>query len=273
MRPGASSSWRWPAPRPRPARRPPWRAFGDSTALVTGLSMARWDDTNPAVISVRGSARLGCSIMSPAVIRSAGREFPTPDHCADWQSAWHDQAAEGEIDVAWVQFGPWEVYEMRPEGHDDFGVIGDPEIDRTIAENLSARIEDLLEHSRVVAIATSPHVEVGRVNGRSPGVTAPESDPARMDRLNEIIVEVAARYPQVAVVDLAGWVASMPDDRSRRPDGVHFDEASAAQFSDHLGVTLARLAPIAGHPAPPGDGLPVLQEPTGVPPERPAADS
>jgi peptidoglycan/LPS O-acetylase OafA/YrhL len=255
-----------------PGEAPTVGAFGDSTALVTGLSMARWDDTNPAMISVRGSARLGCSIMSPAVIRSAGREFPTPDHCADWQDAWQDQAALGEIDVAWVQFGPWEVYEMRPEGHDDFGVIGDPQIDRTIEENLSARIEDLLEHTRVVAIATSPHVEVGRVNGRSPGVAAAESDPARMNRLNEIIVEVASRYPRVAVVDLAGWVASMPDDRRRRPDGVHFDEASAAEFSDHLGVTLARLAPIAGHPAPPGEGLPLLQEPTGVPPERPAAD-
>ena len=82
--------------------------------------------------------------MSPAVIRSAGREFPTPDHCADWQSlAGPGGAGRDRRGLGPVRAG--EVYEMRLEGHDDFGVIGDPEIDRTIKENLSARIEDLLE--------------------------------------------------------------------------------------------------------------------------------
>ncbi|MBN2622347.1 MAG: acyltransferase family protein, partial [Acidimicrobiales bacterium] len=254
-----------------PGEAPTVGTFGDSTGLVTGLSMTQWDDDHDAVRTVRGSAALGCSIMSPATIRSDGREFRTPDHCADWQQRWRDQAAQGEIDIAYLQFGPWEVYEMRPDALDAFGVIGDPEIDALIESNLATNVEMLLEHTRVVAIATSPHVEVGRLNGRSPDAAAPESDPARMERLNEIIVEVASRYPRVGVVDLAGWVASKPDDRNRRPDGVHFNEAAAAEFTDRLSTTLARFAPMPGQELPSGEGLPVLKEPTDVPAERPDA--
>jgi peptidoglycan/LPS O-acetylase OafA/YrhL len=254
-----------------PGEAPAVGTFGDSTGLVTGLSMTQWDDDNDAVRTVRGSAALGCSIMSPATVRSDGREFRTPDHCDDWQDRWRDQAAVGEIDVAYLQFGPWEVYEMRPDALGTYGVIGDPDIDALIEANLAANVEMLLEHTRVVAIATSPHVEVGRVNGRSPGTAAPESDPARMDRLNEIIVEVASRYPRAAVVDLAGWVDSLPDDNQRRPDGVHFDEAAAAEFTERLSVTLAGFAPMPGQELPDIEGLPVLKAPTDVPDEHPSA--
>ena len=106
---------------------------------------------------------------------------------------------------------------MDPDGPTGRGVIGDPQIDALIEQNLTAGIESLLPHTRVVAIATSPFVEVDRLNGRSPDSPAPESDPDRMDRLNEIIVEVASRYPEVAVVDLAAWVDDLPDDRRHAP--------------------------------------------------------
>ncbi len=253
-----------------PGRAPNVGTFGDSTGLVTGLSMAIRDDTHAAVRTVRGSAALGCSIMSPATIHDGdGTTYRTPAHCDDWQARWRAEAANGQIDVAYLQFGPWEVYEMDPDGPVGRGVIGDPGIDALIEANLAANIEMLLEHTRVVAITTSPHVEVGRINGRSPDATAPESEPERMDRLNEIIVDVASRYPRVAVIDLAGWVDDLPDDHDMRPDGVHFDDEAAAMFTDRLSLTLAGLAPIEGVDSPDGATLPLLQEPTGVPAERP----
>ena len=244
--------------------------FGDSTGLVSGLSMALWDNTHDDIRAVRGSAMLGCSIMSPATVYDGdGTTYRTPTHCDTWQADWAGAAANGEIDIAYVQFGPWEVYEMDPDGPTGRGVIGDPQIDALIEQNLTAGIESLLPHTRVVAIATSPFVEVDRLNGRSPDSPAPESDPDRMDRLNEIIVEVASRYPEVAVVDLAAWVDDLPDDAAMRPDGVHFDGEAAEMFVEQLSATLARLAPIDGVDPPGGPTLPLVQEPEDVPAARP----
>jgi hypothetical protein len=237
------------------------------------MSMALWDNTHTDVRAVRGSAILGCSIMSPATIYdSDGTSRRTPRHCDTWQDDWARAAANGEIDLAWVQFGPWEVYDLDPDGPTARGVIGDPQIDALIEQNLTEAIESLLPHTRVVAIATSPDIEVGRLNGRSPDESLPESDPARMARLNEIILEVAARYPQVAVVDLASWVADLPDDEAMRPDGVHLEGEGAERLVEPLSTTLARLVPIDGVDPPEGPTMRLLKEPENVPAVRPGAD-
>ncbi|MFM7509146.1 MAG: hypothetical protein ACKO5A_06315 [Actinomycetota bacterium] len=82
---------------------------------------------------------------------------------------------------------------------------------------------------------TYPLIESGRGQGFS---DLPESDPARMARLNELIVEAAALRPGVAtVVDFGGWMASQAGgglDPSIRSDGVHL----TAPFIDVAGAWL-----------------------------------
>jgi len=244
-----------------PGEAPTVALFGDSTALVTSVGLGIWDDTNGDVRLVEGWANLGCSIMSPATIRQGDVVQETPAVCAAWLDGWRTAVARTPIDVSLVMFGPWEVFAMKPAGVGDFHVIGSPEIDAVVKRNLAAGIEALLANSKVVAIATSPYVERGRLNRRSPERAAPESEHARMDRLNELMREVASRYDRVAVVDLASFVAQ-GDDAKLRPDGVHFTADSAVAVSGSLGPTLASLAPGADTALAARPGLlPVLQAP------------
>jgi len=52
----------------------------------------------------------------------------------------------------------------------------------------------------------------------------PESEPARMDAFNDMVRELAAEKEGLVLVDLAGWLQSLPpgEDARLRPDGVHF---------------------------------------------------
>jgi len=67
----------------------------------------------------------------------------------------------------------------------------------------------------------------------------PASDPARMDRLNQLIAEVAAERPAVVrVIDVAGHLRSLPGgelDPRLRPDGVHLTEDASEEIVGWLG--------------------------------------
>lgn len=243
-----------------PGEAPTVAVFGDSTALVTSVGLTIWDDTHSDVRMVEGWANLGCSITSPGEVRSQGKSSPTPEQCVDWLDEWRATVGKTSPDIAFVQFGPWEVYELKPAGISDFHVIGHAELDAIMARNLAAGLEVLLAGSRIVAVATSPYIERGRLNGRSPERAFPESERSRMDRLNQIIRDVARRYERVAVIDLAGFIAAREDDARLRPDGVHFTADTAVELSGLLGPTLASLAPGAEPSLAERPGLlPVLQ--------------
>ena len=67
-------------------------------------------------------------------------------------------------------------------------------------------------------------------DGRSEGYRH-QAERARMDRLHELQRQVAAERPDtVRILDLAGWVGDRAEDRSLRPDGLHFSEAQMTAF-------------------------------------------
>ena len=85
-----------------------------------------------------------------------------------------------------------------------------------------------------------PPIEIGRIDGRSPESSYPESDPARMERFRQIIDEVAAGDDCVRPLRLDRWLDARPVDSRLRPDGVHFTESSTLQVSTWLGPPLHR---------------------------------
>jgi len=244
----------------KPGQAPSVAVYGDSTGLVMGLGLSQWDDTHTTVRAGVGWAALGCSILSPAQFREEGQVHDTPKLCAGWLDQW---TRAKRSDVSLVMFGPWEVAELKPTGATDFAVVGDPALDDAIEANITKGIEALLPHSRVVVMTTSPYIERGRLNGKSPSVFNPESEHARMDRLNLIIRKVAAKFPKVALLDLAGYLDARGDDRRMRPDGVHLTIGTAAELCDTLAPTLAALAPVGGRTIPPGTPmLPLIKRPS-----------
>ncbi len=108
-----------------------------------------------------------------------------------------------------------------------------------------AQTTDYLHNNGVTNVVwlLSPHVDLGRV----PGQPSPEwksSEPTRIDRLNDLINQVAATRDFVKVIDYAAFARDWPNgefDEQYRPDGVTPNEAGAKSIADWLAPQLLDL--------------------------------
>ena len=122
-----------------------------------------------------------------------------------------------------------------------------------------------MQQGLVVVWLLSPQIDVGRNEEPPPENPYPESDDARMDRLNEIIQRVADERQGAVTVDLPGYLRDQDGgemDDGLRPDGVHFTLDTAYQVSsDFLGPAIRRAVesepnPLAPPPQPPDPSVP-----------------
>jgi len=154
-------------------------------------------------------------------------------------------------EVVVLASGIWEVVDRRLPGDDRFRSVGQPEVDRYILRELLAAIDVLGSRGASVVLLTYPQIEAGRDQGY---VDLPESDPARIDRLNELVLEAASLRPGVSTVaDLGGWLESLPGgslDGEKRDDGVHFRDT----FTPVIGDWLAPIVVEVGRNGPPPPG-------------------
>ncbi len=210
--------------------------YGDSTAVMTGRGLSEVSRTHPDDFVVsQGWAELGCGLNTGVDRRVRGQVEPPPEMCADWLAKWGQTSKEHPADVALVQLGPWEVTDQELGHGGKFTNIGDPALDELLTSQLTKGIDTLLTHNGMVVLVLPPDVEFGRIDGQSPESPAPESDPDRMTRFREIIESVAATSDRVRVVDLNAWIGTRHDDRSLRPDGIHFTDKGAETVGAWLG--------------------------------------
>ncbi|MFP3901152.1 MAG: acyltransferase family protein [Acidimicrobiia bacterium] len=234
---------------------------GDSTLLRTGWGLSVWGgDTGDLVIPDMAGG-VGCSLARHGERRAGAGEVSTgPDHCGDWAEVIPAEVAAirdryGRADLAILQTSQWDVSDRRLPGDGTWRAPGDPVLDEYLEREFTELSDVLVDQGLVVVWLTSPHLDIGRSATPPPATRPPEGDPARVDRLNEIIESVAAGRPRVVVVDLAGYVNSLPEaqDHRLRPDGVHFETDTAAEVAEWLGpevVAAVDAAPPADPAAP-----------------------
>jgi peptidoglycan/LPS O-acetylase OafA/YrhL len=225
------------------SRAPRVSIFGDSTALMTGLGLLEYSIDHPdRIVATRGKAELGCALLADVTRLVQGRPQDTPEGCSTWREDWRAAITAAPVDVAVMQFGPFDVRDHQLEVNGDFLTIGeDPELDDALRASLQERVDLLLEHSGMVVLLASPDIDVGRVDGRSPTDELDESDPERMARFRAILAEVAAATPGVEIVDLAAWIDASGDDADLRPDGVHFTPETTGTVAEWLAPELVAL--------------------------------
>jgi hypothetical protein len=214
---------------------------GDSVAVDVALGMARWGDDHPrARVRLESGARAGCPIARGGSYRIKGDVRLLGADC-DWGPRFPQLVAARRPDVVVVMTGLWEVADRRLPGDDRFRHVGDPGVDRFVLIELLTAIDVLGAQGASVALVLQPHVEVGRADGFQ---GLPESDPARMDRYNELLREAAALRPGVAhLLDLPGFLAQLgEDDAAVRPDGVHFSETHSEVVGGWLTGEVRRIA-------------------------------
>jgi len=219
--------------------------FGDSTALMTGLGIARWGHDSGRLQLVGGVTPLGCSITRGGERRYQGGQGPTVPECDTWPDRWAGFLAENPADIAAVLVGPWEVGDRRRADSDRWEHIGEPAYDAFVVQELSAAADLLLDRVPTVVWLTSPDIQSDRVLVNPPSVYLPENDPERMARFNELVREVAATRPNLHVVDLNAPLRSLPGgelDAHLRPDGIHFTNDSTNEIAPWLGESILAAA-------------------------------
>lgn len=198
--------------------------IGDSTMLMTAIGLVEWGfQTERVALPGSGGDFLGCGIG-----RGGERRWGTDEVEVHDEWCWEDglvpsiAAARDHygdlLTFAVIQTGPWDVADRRLEGDDDWWHIGDPVYDEFLESEMTELIDLVQDEGLAVIWLTAPAVEPAS------GTSFPESDPARIARLNEMMEQLAGEREGVATVDLAGWFESLPADEQQRlrPDGVHF---------------------------------------------------
>lgn len=255
--------------------------FGDSTMLQTARGLTAWGNETGRYVMPYSAVTpvLGCSVTRGGERRSRGVvSAASPEGCDDWAERIGPEVERvrrqyGHLDFVLIQTGPWEVTDRRLPGSTEWQAPGDPEFDAYLERELAAATDLFIQHGLVAVWVLSPRIDVGRNEEPPPPEPYPESDPARMDALNDIIRRVADERRGAVTVDLPAYLRRLPGgemDPGLRPDGVHFDVAAAYEIArDWLGQAIIdavasepnplappRTAPVPGVVVPPLEGEP-----------------
>jgi len=215
---------------------------GDSVAhnLATGLDA--WAKSPANDEKIVNAGQLGCAIARGGSYRFKNDIRFFPDYC-EWSSRFPQLVTGHRPEVVVLASGIWEVADRRLAGDDRFRHVGDPGVDRYILSEFLSAIDALGAGGANVVLVTQPHIRPGLDQGFQ---GLPESDPARIDRLNQLINEAASLRPGVAqVLDFQGWLQQQPggeEDTAKRPDGVHFTEEYLPTVGAWLGPEVRRIA-------------------------------
>lgn len=226
--------------------------YGDSTALTLALALGGWARTHEAGQPSRGVTELGCGLLQDGVSRLRNRPTKPPARCREMREMWKQSIGSNRPDLAVVLFGLWEVCDRKLPGDGSWRHLGDPVFDAYVLDEMLAAVDVLSAEGTLVVWLTHPPVRVRKRGTHTlPETPYPESDPRRMERLNELIFELEARRPEtIRVVDLAAYLHGLPlgeFDPAYRPDGVHLSvDASRRVVDDWLAHELLRVYHEAG---------------------------
>ena len=219
--------------------------FGDSTAMLATYGLEIWAKSNGAAALDGAGTRLGCGIGRGGRVRTAQfGEGPTNPECDAWPTRWPAVLAKRPADVAVIMVGPWDITDRVIPNDDQWRAPGDPVYDEYLKSEMEAAVDLLSNRVGMVVWLTNPLLDFGRSDNPPPATPYPVSEPARTHRYNEILYEVAAERPALHVVDLAGWMHTLPGgelDPNIRPDGVHFSKPGAIEVAGWLGPQLLGL--------------------------------
>lgn len=210
--------------------------FGDSTAMTLSLSLAYQLESTGRGVASQSVVELGCGLLRDGVFRVGQRQFERPEHCSDRDSSWSEAIAKGGPDIAVVLVGPWEVPDRKLPGETGWRHLGDPVLDDLLLKEMLESVDLLAAEGSLVVWLTSPQYESrNSLTGQTPNPPYPESDPDRMERLNELIFELPELRPGlIHVVDLAAHMKTLPGgplDPEYRPDGTHWSLLGAQRIA------------------------------------------
>lgn len=220
---------------------PSLATFGDSTALLLNLGMLLYSRESAAVVGQGGDADLGCGVSRFAA-RRLDTAFTPDAKCTAWPERWQAVIDAEQPDIAQLVTASWEITDAQLPGASGFSAIGDPAVDAFIASELNLAVDILGSRGAMVLLVLWPRFSDFSNDGASAGERA-KGDPARMERLHEIMRQIAAERPDdVRILDLEALVEDRIQDPALRPDGIHIPAEQALElYRGPLGLTTIAL--------------------------------
>jgi peptidoglycan/LPS O-acetylase OafA/YrhL len=215
--------------------------FGDSTALLLAFGMLQYGVDTGRLVGLPGDATLGCGVSRFDRIR-VDSELDYGDNCTTWPGRWAAAVQQQQPDIAQIVTGAWEVVDGQLPGSNQFATIGDPAVDAFITSELLAAVDVLGAQGAMVLLVLWPRDSTAVAQGASQGISA-KADPARWDRLHQIMRDVAAQRPETArVLELQEYLGPRVEDTTLRPDGIHIPaEQSYALYQEWMADETLRI--------------------------------
>jgi peptidoglycan/LPS O-acetylase OafA/YrhL len=219
---------------------PPLRILvvGDSVAYNMAEGLEAYAAEPAGSLVVWNRALPGCATGRGGLKRYAAGEGDAGEECARWEQRWPTEIERFAPDVILVGTSPWDAIDRQiPALGETWRHVGDPTYDGWLRHELVTAQRTLRAAGTPVVWFSQPHIDRPR--------TAPENDPARIDRLNEVAAEALAGDPGTTLADYAGWIDDDPQrsvDRSLRVDGVHLGERGRRDVAEWLAPQLLTAA-------------------------------
>ncbi len=212
--------------------------LGDSVAWRLGFALEASQPQQTYNVDIDNGAIVGCGVMRSTGYRAHGVPDPMATSCdssapasSQWPALWQGNVAQFRPNVVMVLAGRWEVMDRLVDGA--WSHIGQPSFDAQVKGSLEQAVQVGSADGAYVVLLTTPCFNSGE---QPNGMPWPEDDPARLDRYNQLLREVAAEHPATVRVEdfnsmvCRGGVYSTTQDgvQIRDGDGVHIVPTPAA---------------------------------------------
>jgi hypothetical protein len=155
--------------------------------------------------------------------------------------------AATDADVVVFTSGVFELGERQFAG--DWYHLGEGPYDAWLRDRLDELADVLTSAGVPVVWTTFPHVRLhDSTDPTARWQDLAANDPARVDRLNGLVAEVAADHPAIHLADLAAWTRTLPGgefDPEMR-DGAHYTWAAARPLARWLVPEVTSVVGAAG---------------------------
>jgi peptidoglycan/LPS O-acetylase OafA/YrhL len=218
-------------PAPQPAAR--ILLVGDSVVYSAMGGYKDWNATHGEQLHVDAYFAVACTLSKAGTMHSLGLdEQPTPT-CGQFRDDLPAALDRADYDAIIVTMGQKDLGEKFVDGQ--WRHLGDPVFDDWLAPQVGEIADLLAAEDTPVFWSEATKVRIARANDPSSHwQDFPDNDPARVDRLNEIVRSELDGRDNFQMLPTEDWLQRLPGGEFNpdyRADGVHYTQLGADAFA------------------------------------------
>ncbi len=206
---------------------------GDSVVYSAMGGYKDWNATHRDQVHVDAYFAVACTLSRAGTMHSLGLdEQPTPT-CRQFRNDLPAALDRADYDAIIVTMGQKDLGEKFVDGQ--WRHLGDPVFDDWLAPQIGEIADLLAAENTPVFWSEATKVRIARANDPSSHwQDFPDNDPARVERLNELVASEIDGRDNFRLIDTEHWLQSLPGGEFNpdlRADGVHYTQLGADEFA------------------------------------------